>query len=263
MEGNRILKDSAKLAQAIHELKTHRVFSMVRSQEHLRCFMRWHVFAVWDFMSLVKRLQRELTCLDVPWVPSKCPRAARLINEIVLGEETDDDSFGAHASHFEIYLAAMREVGAESDEIEGFVALVRQGVLVEAALRQLNVDPAIAAFVNSTIDTALHADSVEVLGSFFYGREDIIPAMFRRLLDDWTVEENSAPAFVYYLNRHIQIDSDSHGPAAEEIINMITEGDEMKCALLIEAAFAALRQRIALWDALARRLSQVKVDHIF
>ncbi len=258
-----ISRRSAKLTQAMLEVKTHRVFSMVRSQADLRCFMRWHVFAVWDFMSLVKRLQRELTCLEVPWVPPKCAHAARLINEIVIGEETDADGHGAHASHFEIYLAAMREVGAETDEIERFVALVREGVLVEEALRRLNVEPAIQAFVKSTIDMALHGDALEVLGGFFYGREDIIPAMFRRLLEDWAIEENAAPAFVYYLNRHIEIDGESHGPAASAIITSVAGDDERKSALLIEAAADALSRRMALWDALTRRLAQLKGEQAF
>ena len=82
------------LAHQLHEKKTelanHPIFAEINSLPVLRRFMETHVYAVWDFMSLTKRLQRELTCIQLPWLPPPDPQAARLINEIVLGEESDD-----------------------------------------------------------------------------------------------------------------------------------------------------------------------------
>src|SRR5690606_8751389 len=117
---NRLAMKSIKerLAQKKTELNSHPIFSEIHSISVLQRFMDSHVFAVWDFMSLTKRLQQELTCVQLPWLPPKDPHAARLINEIVLGEESDDRPAQGHYSHFELYLDAMREVGASTAAIE-------------------------------------------------------------------------------------------------------------------------------------------------
>ena len=103
-----------RLNQKKAELSAHPIFSEIHSLSVLQRFMESHVFAVWDFMSLTKRLQQELTCTRLPWLPPRDPHAARLINEIVLGEESDDRLDAGHYSHFELYLDAMREIGAST-----------------------------------------------------------------------------------------------------------------------------------------------------
>jgi len=92
-------------------LLTHRLYPALSTTEHLALFMEYHVFAVWDFMSLLKALQMRLTCVGVPWLPIGDARVRRLVNQIVLGEESDCTPDGSAISHFELYLQAMREVG--------------------------------------------------------------------------------------------------------------------------------------------------------
>lgn len=239
-----------------HALEAHSVFSAIGNLDQLRTFMSWHVFAVWDFMSLLKQLQRKLTCVDLPWVPPANPVAARLINEIVLGEECDDMPGGGHLSHYEMYLLAMREIGADTAQIEDFVRHIRSGMSAEAALEAVGVDPAVRRFVTSTLDTACNGSVYQVLGSFFFGRENVIPAMFRGLLAQWRIAEKDAPIFVYYLNRHIELDGDSHGPAAWKIIDELAGNDPEALAQLKAAAEEAIEARIGLWDGLAKTLSE-------
>ncbi len=243
----------AQIAGEYAAVSSHPVFDALETIEDLRLFMERHVFAVWDFMSLLKRLQRELTCMDLPWTPPASVVAARHINEIVLGEETDDAPGGRHMSHYELYAESMREVGANPAAIEKLMGLLRNGHNIEAALATAGTDPAVARFVTATISTALNGSLPQVLGSFFYGRENVIPQMFRRLLERWKIDGSKAPVFVFYLERHIELDSERHGPLAEGIIAELVR-DEASQLELLNAALAAVRERHRLWDGVLERL---------
>lgn len=244
----------ALLEQRSTELKTHSIFGRVRSTQDLRCFMSWHVFAVWDFMSLVKRLQHEFTSLTLPWTPPTRPSAARLINDIVLGEESDTTPDGLYASHFDLYLSAMREVGANTSQIEHFVDLVRSNIAVDVALRTVKAPEPVQKFVLATIECAMNGSVFEVLGSFLYGREDAIPQMFKALLSDWSVPQEETPIFVYYLQRHIALDGDSHGPAATRLASDLAQGNADSLEQIRRAGISAIEHRLALWDALQSEL---------
>ena len=233
------------------QLSAHPIFSEIDSLHTLQRFMEVHVFAVWDFMSLTKRLQQELTCTRLPWLPPRDPKAARLINEIVLGEESDDrPSRHDHYSHFELYLDAMREIGASTARIEHFVELLREGIHYKTALDSVGAGRAATYFVRDTLDIALNAPAHCVAAAFLHGRESVIPQMFQRILDDWGITADKAPTFRYYLERHIEVDSEDHGPAAESLLARLVAGNEQHQREVYAAAIAAVESRIALWDAL-------------
>ena len=59
-------------------LVAHPLYGAVRTREHIRIFMKHHVFAVWDFFTLLKRLQAEVTCVTVPVAASGDGRARSL-----------------------------------------------------------------------------------------------------------------------------------------------------------------------------------------
>src|SRR6476646_5004786 len=176
-------QDRYCLAALRERLLDHPVYAEVASVEDLRRFMEDHVFAGCDFMSLLKRLQQDLTCTKVPWFPADNAKAARLINDIVIGEETDVGPDGSYISHLALYLGAMRDIGASTRQFEKFRSLVLVGGTVEVALARIGAPPHVQAFVAHTMALANSGSTEQVLAAFFYGREDIIPEMFRRLLD--------------------------------------------------------------------------------
>lgn len=238
------------LDQKKTELGAHPIFSEIHSLTVLQRFMETHVFAVWDFMSLTKRLQQELTCVHLPWLPPQDSQAARLINEIVLGEESDNRPAKGHCSHFELYLDAMREIGASTVAIERFISLQQEGVSYDVALQSVDIEPATARFVRHTLQTALHAPGHSVAAAFLHGRESVIPQMFQRILDDWGIGLEQAPTFRYYLQRHIEVDSEDHGPAAENLLARLVESDPQRERDVYASAIAAVESRLALWDGL-------------
>lgn len=236
-------------------LFAHPLYARVRTADDLRAFQRLHVFAVWDFMSLLKSLQRRLTCVDVPWMPTPDPVARRLVNDIVLGEECDDDGEGSYLSHFELYRRAMIDAGADAGPIDRFLAVLRETGDASAALRSADVPAAVSAFVRHTLSVAAEAPVHAVAAAFTYGREDVIPEMFAKLVDRLADHEPGRfGRFRYYLERHIRADGDHHGPLARTLVGRLCGGHPARTAEAESAARRALEHRLSLWDEIAAGL---------
>ena len=236
-------------------LVNHSLYNKINSIEAIQQFMETHVFAVWDFMSLLKRLQIELTCASIPWVPVGNPITRRLINEIVFGEESDVDQNGQAVSHFELYLRAMEDIGANTSAITTFINQLEQGEKWENALVNSEASQAAVKFVRNTMDCVENAPIHVVAGVFTYGREDLIPDMFISIVRELSEKGHlGAKTLVYYLERHIEIDGDEHGPMALQMIEELCQGDPTKKQESIHAAKQALESRIELWDAIAETI---------
>ena len=236
-------------------LVNHSLYNKINSIEAIQRFMETHVFAVWDFMSLLKRLQLELTCTSTPWIPVGNPITRRLINEIVFGEESDVDQNGQALSHFELYLRAMEDIGADTRSINSYIKQLKQGESWEKALVNSGASQAAIQFVHNTMDFVEHAPIHVVAGVFTYGREDLIPDMFISIVRELSEKGHSgAQTLVYYLERHIEIDGDEHGPMALQMIEELCEGENTKKQESIHAAKQALESRIQLWDAIAETI---------
>ncbi len=252
----------------------------MRTEAGLRVFMANHVFAVWDFMTLAKSLQKRLTCVDTPWLPPDNPLAARLINEIVLEEETDEVGRDEYLSHYALYLKAMGEIGADDAPVRAFEAALRGGATPAEALAPLTIAEATKTFVRSTMATAERPEH-EVAAALLLAREDLIPVMFDRLVREMdrrsgvrsgglagrVARRLGAPAtadpranFRLYLKRHIHLDGETHGPMGRRMLMSLCGDDEERWGEATDAARAALEARIALWDGVLVEIERATAD---
>lgn len=207
--------------------------------------MESHVFAVWDFMSLLKALQRRLTCVDLPWVPTPFPASRRFINEIVLGEESDEYQ-GRPVSHFEIYLESMEAVKADTSTIRRVLSGASQGL---DALSFEGAPAPAKEFVESTFRFIRERSAAAQAAAFAFGREDAIPDMFRSLVRSLDRDlDGRLGQFVWYLERHIEVDGDDHGPLALRMVEDLCGNDPALWEDATDAAEEALRARLKLWD---------------
>jgi hypothetical protein len=246
-----------RLAPLQRQLLAHPVYRQIRSLPGLRRFMELHVYAVWDFMSLLKTLQQRLCCVTVPWVPPADPASARLVNEIVLAEETDEDGRGGHASHFDLYLEAMRTAGADTAPVEGLMRRLRGGTdgSLADALAASDVPLPARRFVESTFATIASDDLPGVAAAFTFGREDLLPDVFRKIVAEiGSSSPGDLDRFLYYLDRHIALDGDEHGPMAQQLVHRICGADDPRWLQAEEAAVRSLEARLDLWDAMAREI---------
>ena len=238
------------------QLVKHRLYVQMKTPADLHIFMEHHVFAVWDFMSLLKALQLRLTCVTIPWVPQGDPNARRLINEIVLDEESDDNGEGGYTSHFELYRAAMAQSGADASGIDHFLDRLERGDPFNEALEQARVPEAARIFVRATWDILGSNSTHSIAAAFTFGREDLIPDMFRALVLDLDERfPNQLGLLRYYLERHIQLDEEHHTPLARRMVAVLCGTDQKKWREAEEAARAALHARIALWDGVVEQIA--------
>ncbi|MFF2041416.1 DUF3050 domain-containing protein [Kitasatospora sp. NPDC058170] len=242
----------SSLQQAIEPLRRevvdHTVYGGLNSIERVRTFLDRHVFAVWDFMSLLKSLQRELTSVDVPWVPNGPTASRRLINEIVLVEESDELGEG-FTSHFELYVEGMRQAGADPKPVEDFLELLRSGTPVPQALKAAGVPEAAVDFTATTWEIIENAPVHCRAAAFAFGREDLIPDMFAQVIkiDD---PEGVLTVFKDYLARHIEVDGEQHTPMAMQMLIDLNGDDQAKWEACAETVRTALRARVRLWTAI-------------
>ena len=248
---NRLDQIQSKLSPLRDALLEHPIYDEIDGIRNLHLFMQHHVFAVWDFMSLLKTLQRHLCASSVPWLPPSDPTAARLVNEIVLGEESDEDGEGGFASHFDLYHQAMKRCGASTYTIDRFLDGVRSDCSVDSALAKCDAPRCVRQFVYQTFDVIEGGDLCAIASAFTFGREDLLPDVFQRVVDELNVEASGGlDDFKFYLGRHIELDGDHHGPMAARMITGLCGDDDIKWRVAEGAAVRSLQARKALWDGM-------------
>ena len=239
------------------QLIKHPIYGNIDSINSLKQFMESHVYAVWDFMSLVKKLQMDLTTTTLPWQPPENNAAARLINEIVWGEETDLDKDGNSVSHFEMYLNAMRQINANTQSIEKLLDRLREGNDIFDTIDRAGLPEYVTNFLNFTFRIIEEGKTHKIAAVFTFGREDLIPDMFISMIKRMNIEnERKFDQIIYYFERHIEVDGDSHGPMALDMIKNLCGSDPLKWEEAISASKSALQKRISLWDGINLQIIQ-------
>ena len=229
-------------------LAVHPIYTAVASIEDLRCFMQHHVYSVWDFMSLIKYLQAVVAPTQYPWLPGQDPSVQRFINELVLEEETDSHPLGdGHASHFELYLQGMQEVGADTGPVRRFVDQVQRNG-IDTALDRADIPIPARDFTRTTFDFITTGRPHLAAAALALGREHVIPGMFRSILRESGVDERQAPIFHAYLKRHVHLDEDFHAPLSLRLLDGLCGGDGALRREATAAAEHALTARLKFWD---------------
>jgi hypothetical protein len=238
---------NSNLTKYREEIVNHALYKKLNSVEDIAVMMEYHVYAVWDFMSLLKALQSLLTCTTSPWKPVGDGKIRQLVNSIVLEEESDVDKENNPLSHYEMYIDAMKQCGANTSAIESFVANV-------SATNIPSVNDGVDAFLKTTFDVIESNETHKIASAFTFGREDLIPDMFTAIVNEYNTE-NNLDKFVYYLERHIELDGGEHGPLALELISNLCGDDDDKWREVEETAIACLVARKKLWDSILANLN--------
>ena len=238
---------NSTLTKYREEIVNHALYKKLNSVEDIAVMMEYHVYAVWDFMSLLKALQSLLTCTTSPWKPVGDGKIRQLVNSIVLEEESDIDKANNPLSHYEMYIDAMKQCGANTSAIESFVSNV-------SATNIPSVNDGVDAFLKTTFDVIESNETHKIASAFTFGREDLIPDMFTAIVNEYNTE-NNLDKFVYYLERHIELDGGEHGPLALELISNLCGDDDNKWKEVEETAIACLVARKKLWDSILANLN--------
>jgi hypothetical protein len=233
---------NSNLTKYREEIVNHALYKKLNSVKDIAVMMEHHVYAVWDFMSLLKALQSLLTCTTSPWKPVGDGKIRQLVNSIVLEEESDVDKENNPLSHYEMYIDAMKQCGANTSAIENFVSNV-------SATNIPSVNDGVDAFLKTTFDVIESNETHKIASAFTFGREDLIPDMFTAIVNEYNTE-NNLDKFVYYLERHIELDGGEHGPLALELISNLCGDDDNKWREVEETAIACLIARKKLWDSI-------------
>ena len=254
---NQVDRIEREIFELRNVLRNHELYSLLSEIEDVKVFMEIHVYAVWDFMSLLKSLQNHLTCVSIPWKPVGNPKIARFINEIVHGEETDVNENGVPKSHFEMYLEAMNEVDANTQNVLNFVNSIESIDGFHIKLLESSLKAATKKFLEFTFKLIERGEIHKIASAFTFGREDLIPDMFIEIIKQSNKEgQNSYPKLTYYLERHIELDGDEHGPLSLEMITELCGTNSEKWSDVLETAKEALELRIGLWDEITSEIKQ-------
>jgi hypothetical protein len=252
-----------KIAPLRLEIINHPVYKIIKTPQDMCVFMEHHIYAVWDFMSLLKALQIHLTSTNIPWFPKGDGEVRFFINEVVVGEESDVDFYGNRKSHFEMYLDAMEQSGASTLNIERFVSFLKKNSNLDSAFVEVEENYAVSEFVKHTFEVIKTAKPHLMAAVFTFGREDLIPDMFLSMVSEFKTKfPDKFSLMNYYLERHIEIDGDHHSILALKMIENLCGNDPKLWQEALEIAQVTLKKRNLLWDSIYKTIMKKKIINV-
>ncbi len=237
-----------RIQQLYHHILSHPVFNSLISLDHLRRFSEIHVYAVWDFMVLLKALRRRLIPDQPLWLPPMDAIGAHLVNTLVAEEESDQLPDGRCLSHFELYLAAMEQIGANTQAIKTYLEYIREYHQWETVQQRSDPPQTARIFINDT----WHITQLEghcIAASLAYAREHITEGMFSQILERFE-HEPSASLFIDYFQRHMDLDGGHHSEQSTQLVANLCGLDSKKWQQALDSAIFSLESRVRLLDGI-------------
>lgn len=251
--GSIVSFDFPTVAQLQQRAVNHPILARLNSEEALARFMEFQVWCVWDFMVLTKAIQRGLDTGGQIWAPPANPEALRLINLILLSEETDIDEQGKTRSHLEIFVDAMKCAGADSRPIQRFIERLPYESDVLRLLSDVGAPRSATMFVKRTLADAAAPLATRV-ASFHFGRENLIPQMFIELARSPVWNSPKLAGMRWYIERHISLDTAEHSPLSLQLLKLVLGKDKHLWQEAEAAGVGAVRARIEYLDAILEEL---------
>ncbi len=237
----------------------HKLFRAITSIARLRRFTEIHVYAVWDFICLLKALQRKLTSQHLFWSPPINPLGCYLVNSLVAEEESDCIEHNHYLSHFELYLQAMQQCGADIRGIRQFIANIHPEQSLASLLVSNNLPKPAQGFIQDTFEI-IEKESHVIAASLAFAREQITSTMFTQLLNTFEPPEDSSYSlqlFRLYLQRHIELDSGQHSQQSQRLVATLCGSDKCKWDEVLEAAWFSLNSRLQLLDGIYHQVMEI------
>jgi len=158
-----------------------------------------------------------------------------------------------------MYLDAMHQVDADTTDINTFILNLKSGKSIDLSFDELSIEKRVADFVKFSFSVIDTNKPHLVASAFTFGREDVIPDMFIEILKNSDSENTSYNKLRYYLQRHIDLDGDEHGPLSLKMISELCQEDDQKWDEALSIARQSLEKRILLWDAISELIQKNKL----